>query len=350
MISFYPGPSRIYDQIPKYVRDAAKLGVMSINHRRPEFEKIYRRTISLLKQKLRIPSSYLIIFTSSATECWEVIAQSLTNKSFHVYNGAFGKKWYEYARKLNNAAFSHAYNTEQLIDPLTLTFLGENGVICLTQNETSNGTQISNELIRSVKEKNPNHLVALDATSSMGGVKLNFNAGDIWFASVQKCFGLPAGMGVLVMSPRAIQRAMAINERDHYNSLPFMIDMASKWQTSYTPNVLSIYLLMRTLEKSPSISAVHKEIVGRYEMWLEFLRERKSLQHLIANPDARSHTVIPVKSSPSLITKIKKECSRHGILLGEGYGDLKQTTFRISNFPAIRNAEIKSLMKILSKY
>jgi phosphoserine aminotransferase len=49
MISFYPGPSRVYDEIPKYVQDAARLGVMSINHRSEEFIAISKKTIALLQ-------------------------------------------------------------------------------------------------------------------------------------------------------------------------------------------------------------------------------------------------------------------------------------------------------------
>ena len=40
MISFYPGPSRVYDEIPLYVKDAFKAGIMSINHRSDEFVQV----------------------------------------------------------------------------------------------------------------------------------------------------------------------------------------------------------------------------------------------------------------------------------------------------------------------
>ena len=103
MISFYPGPSRVHDEIPGYVQDAHELGVMSINHRSEAFMAISERTVSLLKQRLNIPSDYTIFYTSSATECWEIIAQSLiTDKSYHLYNGAFGQKWHEYTHRLHS--------------------------------------------------------------------------------------------------------------------------------------------------------------------------------------------------------------------------------------------------------
>jgi phosphoserine aminotransferase len=91
MISFYPGPSRVYDEIPKYVKEAHRKGVLSINHRSEEFMNLYEETVILLKSKLTIPDSYKIFFTSSATECWEIIAQSfIITDSLHIFNGAFG--------------------------------------------------------------------------------------------------------------------------------------------------------------------------------------------------------------------------------------------------------------------
>ena len=93
MISFYPGPSRVHDEIPEYVKEAYKKGILSINHRSEAFMKLSERTITLLKSKLEIPEDYTVLYTTSATECWEIIAQSVIQKSsFHFFNGAFGKK------------------------------------------------------------------------------------------------------------------------------------------------------------------------------------------------------------------------------------------------------------------
>src|SRR5947208_3271892 len=101
MISFYPGPSRVYDEIPRWVNDAARKGILSMSHRSPEFMSLSRKTVALIKRKLGVPDSYFVYFTSSATECWEVIAQSLiTYKSIHISNGAFGEKWFDYTHKL----------------------------------------------------------------------------------------------------------------------------------------------------------------------------------------------------------------------------------------------------------
>jgi len=350
MISFYPGPSRVHDAIPQYVKDAAKLGIMSINHRSEEFIAISKKTIALLKAKLNIPKDYTILYTSSATECWEIIAQSLRlDKSYHVYNGSFGEKWFSYTKRLHPGAQGIAFNREEKLDPKKL-FFGNDGMICLTQNETSNGTQVSNAILRAIRKNNPGHLIAIDATSSMAGVALDFKAADIWFASVQKCFGLPAGLGLMVCSPKAVQQAKAIGEKDHYNSLTFMFDMMDKWQTPFTTNVLTIYLLMRVLEEVSPIKQVEEQIVARFNAWETFFSDSKKIGLLIQNKEVRSFTVLPIHSTPEIITEIKKNAKANNILLGEGYGDLKKETFRVANFPAITAKEINTLIKFLKPF
>jgi phosphoserine aminotransferase len=351
MISFYPGPSRVHGKVPRYVKDAYQEGILSINHRSEEFMTMSERTIRLLKSKLEIPHDYTVFYTSSATECWEIVVQSVvTTSSYHIHNGAFGRKWFEYAKRIRPGTKGLPFDHNDLIDPKKLRPGKEDTVICLTQNETSNGTQVSMETMHAIRAAYPNHLIAVDATSSMAGICLDFNAADIWLASVQKCFGLPAGLGLLVCSPAAIKRAKLAAENDHYNSLTFMASMMEKWQTPYTPNVLGIYLLMRMLADSKSIREVHEKIANRYRHWAEFLRERETIKHFISNEEARSFTVVPVEANEALVTSIKARAKKSGILLGEGYGDWKSSTFRIANFPAIRKKEIKTLQDFLAAY
>lgn len=351
MVSFYPGPSRVYDDIPKYVKDAHAKGVLSMNHRSEEFAAMMKKTVTLLKRKLAVPNDYTIFFTSSATECWEIVAQSwVTNKSFHLYNGAFGQKWYDYTYRLKTGATALPFGRETLLNPGKSVFEGIENVICITQNETSNGTQVSHEIIRSIREGSPEHIIAVDVTSSLAGIKLNFSAADIWLASVQKCFGLPAGLGIMICSPTAIKKARAINNTKFYNNVVLMDDMAKKWQTSYTPNVLGIYLLMRVMEKVKPINTVHKVIEKRYADWMKVLNVQSKLHHLIKNKAVHSLTVLPLQADQKTIEGIKKSAKRKGFLLGDGYGDLKSTSFRIANFPALKDSEVKSLMKFLSTY
>ncbi len=350
MISFYPGPSQVHDKVPNYVKDAFRKGILSLNHRSDEFMSLYKKTDSLLKDKLNIPVNYNVFFTSSATECWEILAQSLVKKeSLHIYNGAFGEKWFDYTKRLKPEAIAFTFDRESELNPKDISF-PKSELICITQNETSNGTQVNDELIAFIQKNNPNALIAVDATSSMAGIELNFNHADIWFASVQKCFGLPAGLAVMVCSPKAIKAIMSSKENQHYNSLAFMNEMMEKWQTSYTPNVLGIYLMMRVLKDSKKIHTVHKQIEARSKAWQEFFRDSENLKCYVHNQKVLSNTVITITGNAELLNKVKSKAKKNGFVLGEGYGKLKRETFRIANFPALKNNEIKRLKDFLKAY
>jgi phosphoserine aminotransferase len=349
LVSFYPGPSRVYDDIPKYVADAHRKGILSLNHRSEEFMDIARQTVTLLHDRLGIPENYEVYFATSATECWEMIAQSLVIKeSVHFHSGAFGEKWFDYTRRIRPASRAVSFDREvALRRDLNA---GGGDMICITQNETSNGTQVDSDIIRAVRDAHPDHLVAVDATSSMAGIHLDFSTADVWFASVQKCFGLPAGLAVMICSPRAVRRMSEVDERSHYNSLPYVREMMEKHQTNCTPNVLGIYLLMRVMKKMPFIARVDKEVRKRAKDWEQFLMAGKRITSLITNDAVRSPTVLALSASEETLLALKEKARRKGFLLGEGYGSLKKSTFRIANFPAITNGEIRDLRKLLRAY
>lgn len=341
MITFYPGPSKVYPQVAEYAAEAVRQGIVSLNHRSAGFMEIVEETIQLLHQKLDIPADYHIAFVSSATECWEIVAQSLTAEaSLHPYSGAFGKKWAEYAYRIK--------------PPVSLS---EADVLCIVQNETSNGTQVNMQTLAQFR-RDFSGLIAVDAVSSMAGVTFDWTLADVWFASVQKCFGLPAGLAVLIYSPAALKKAGEIGENAHYNSLLFIHENFSKFQTPYTPNGLGIYLLMRVLQQVPPITAVNAKTKKRAADWYSFFENELAGSHgvepqfRLLNSDAaiRSDTVIAVQGSETGIKAIKTAVQQAGITLGNGYGDWKNTTFRIANFPAITDEEIELLKQFLRSF
>lgn len=346
MITFYPGPSKVYPQIEQYLQDAYCSGLLSMNHRSEGFMDMLKETLRLLHLKLAIPPDYGIYFVSSATEAWEIIAQSLTvDGSLHYYNGAFGKKWYSYTSHIISHTNSVSFGIDQVLtealEKKQYPSLNQH-VLCLTHNETSNGSQIAMSELQRIKAFTTG-LIAIDATSSLGGVQLDWHLGDVWFASVQKCLGLPAGMGILICSPKAIEVARKINDKAHYNSLLFIHENFEKYQTHYTPNTLSIYLLMRVMEQVAPINQIAIKIKQQAKQWYDFFEQETIWQPLITNHSTRSDTVITLKGNTNQIAQLKKYALNAGIILGNGYGEWKNDTFRVANFPAITIEEIAML-------
>ncbi len=349
MITFFPGPSRVYPRVKDYLNEAFDQGILSISHRSETFNVLSKQTLELLHEKLGIPTDYTIFYTSSATECWEILPQSLVQQGGeHVFSGSFGEKWFQYAQHLKPQSRATKVAANQKVAPDQFSATAE--MLCLTQNETSNGTQINLELMQKIRELNPNPLIAYDVTSSLAGQALPFHLGDIWFGSVQKCFGLPSGLGILILSPRAVGKVLEIGEKGRYNSLTLMLENIKKFQTSCTPNVLGIFLLNRVLQNFPGAEAINTLLNTRAATYYSWLDASNLFAPLISNQSNRSLTVVSVQSSVERIAQIKNEAKKAGILLGSGYGEWKETTFRIANFPALQQEEVDKLLQFLAEF
>jgi phosphoserine aminotransferase len=120
-----------------------------------------------------------------------------------------------------------------------------------------------------------------------------------------------------------------------------------KYQTHYTPNTLGVYLLMRVMEQVENIQEVGVRSEKRAKSWYSFLENETNWQSLVQNQATRSDTVIAVKCDLESIAEVKKAAFKAGITLGNGYGEWKNTTFRIANFPAIEDWEIEKLKDFL---
>jgi phosphoserine aminotransferase len=351
MITFAPGPSKVYDSLPAYLNDACKEGILSANHRSSAFMKLYQETEQLFRTKLQMPDDYKLLFTSSATENWEIVSQSIVERaSFHIYSGSFGKKWIEFATHIIPATAGLKIAANQSVDVPSLQIEEQFDLIAITHNETANASQVPPSVIEAIKEKFPEKMIAVDTTSSMAGVNLDFSLADIWFGSVQKCFGLPAGLGILILSPKAIKKSEQKGEKGRYNSLSFMLENANSYQTHYTPNVLGIYLLNRVLKDIPMIQEIDATLRSRMSRLENCIAQTKTLRMLVDNADTRSTTVMAIAGTEELITQVKKDAEKEGMQMGGGYGPLKPTSFRIANFPAITDSEFDALIRFLEKY
>ena len=100
-INFTPGPSQLYFTVEDHIRT---LSGKASHHYRTEAKNLkafYQDTVEGLRELLKLPSDYHIYFTGSATEIWERTIQNLVEeKSFHLVNGSFSKRFFEIAVQL----------------------------------------------------------------------------------------------------------------------------------------------------------------------------------------------------------------------------------------------------------
>jgi phosphoserine aminotransferase len=334
----------------QYLADAYDSGILTLSHRGKEFKAIYQQAVEGLQAKLGIPQDYAIYFLSSATECWSVLAEgAIRAKSLHVYSGNFGERWFEYTQALRPQAVGIRFGVED--NALNVLPAASNDIelVALTHNETSNGTRLVDGTLATVRSRYPQALLAVDVTSSLGGVSLPYPQADIWFGSVQKCLGLPAGLAVMAMNPRAVARVQDIGFKVQYNNLAAIHQQAVGYQTTHTPNVLGIYLLSRLVQDLPPIAVIEKQTLARAEHYYRFLENRDPFTPLVRNGAYRSQTVVAVNCPENRLEGIKEGARVAGMVLGSGYGVWKNNTFRIANFPALQDEQVSGLLQYLEK-
>lgn len=333
---FRTGPSHLMPHLDQYLQAAYQSGLLSASHRAPVFTELYERVVQGFREKLNLPEEYRLLFFSSATECWSVIAEGLfQSSSFHLYSGVFGERWYKHTLWQHSNVHGHALEPGAALAELDLTQWPHAGMLCLTHNETSNGTQISDEFLQRVRQQFPQSLIAVDATSSMAGRPCRWETADVWYASVQKCFGLPAGLAVMALSPKAIARAEAVGFEQQYNSILRSLQYEQKRQTTHTPNVLGIHLLANVLENEPAVEKRWPSLKERARNYYKTLEEHSRFAPYVPEPGFRSETVICARGDEADIQRLHEKGREKGLIIGEGYRKVPGHTFRIANFPAI---------------
>jgi phosphoserine aminotransferase len=353
--NFTPGPSQLYFTVADHARQAFKEGIPSLSHRSKQFESISRETTEGLRQLLSIPSDYHIFFTGSATEIWERVLQNLVEEtSFHLVNGSFSKRFYEIGILLNKKSKKiEATEGQGFADNLSVP--GGTELIAVTHNETSTGVSTPLEIIYRLKEQNPQALVVVDAVSSLPYPAFDLNKIDSLFFSVQKGFGLPAGLGVWMVNERCIQKSEELSGKNisigSYHNIPTLLAHAKKNQTPETPNVLGIYLLSKVLGDflRRGIDTIRKETEYKSAILYRALEQHPLLSPFVAEKRLQSKTVI-VADCQAHTEKLSAYLSGKGLFPGDGYGASKKSQLRFANFPAHSKEQYEMLVDSLQDF
>ncbi|HYF69681.1 MAG TPA: aminotransferase class V-fold PLP-dependent enzyme [Ohtaekwangia sp.] len=336
--NFTPGPSQLYFTVEDHVRTAFKEGIPSLSHRSKKFETIYREATDGLRELLSLPADYQLYFTGSATEIWERIIQNLVEeKSHHLVNGSFSKRFFEIAQQVgkkaekSEVAFGKGFGEQIQINNNT-------ELIAVTHNETSTGVSMPLNAIYKLKEAHPEALLAVDAVSSLPFPDFNYNLLDTVFFSVQKAFGLPAGLGVWMVNEKCIAKAELLLNKGlsigSYHNIPSLQAHAVKYQTPETPNVLSIYLLSKVVEDMlrRGISTIRKETEYKATLLYQALENHSLVKPFVQEKVIQSKTVI-VADCGDHTERITKHLQTKGMHPGSGYGSFKKSQLRFANFP-----------------
>lgn len=340
---FIPGPTEVLPDV------RAEMSRPPSGHRSPEATQLGERLIVKLQQLLHTQAP-IFLSTSSSTGLMEACVRSGTKKRIlGAPCGAFGDRWVEIAR--SNGKEIDVLPTEwgKAVRPEAVAAELRKGIydaLLLTHNETSTGVMNPLPEIAEVCRAFPDVFVFVDAVSSLGAVDLDFDALglDGLLAGVQKALACPPGFAIMAVSRRAIERARGVEHRGFYFDFVRHYDAFEKRQGITTPSLSHMYALDLQLDRilaetMPVREARHREMAGVTREWA---RERFEL---FPEAGVESITLTTIRNTREIdLPALNRGLAERGAVISNGYGRLKDKTFRIAHMGEIRQAEITELL------
>lgn len=344
---FIPGPVHVLPEVLE------QLSRPTLGHRGKEYAQLHGETVEMLKQILFTKHS-IFLSTSSASGVWEGSIRNCVRQDETVLCtmcGAFSDKYADVARSCGRQVDELKVEwgqavTPEMVDAKLAT--GNYAAVTMVYNETSTGvTNPVYEISEMLRAKYPDVLVFVDAVSAMVGLPLHFDelGWDIVFASVQKAFAIPPGLAVFVVSDRALEKSKTVPDRGYYFDFQQFAKSGAKNQTPTTPAIPHIMAL--NYQCARLLKEGMENVWQRHAKMAEFVRAwAKENFDLFAPEEYASNTLTTVKNTRGInvgevIAALQK---KHNVVFGNGYGKLKEQTFRIAHMGDITLDDLKDLL------
>ncbi len=333
---FLPGPTEVRDEIM-----AAMLQPM-IPHRGSQFEQLFER----LQQGLRplfMTDRPVYVSSSSATGMMEAaIRGAPPGRILCLVNGAFSERFALIAsmcgREVDryDVPWGQVHLIPQLEERLSMR---KYVAITVVHSETSTGALND---VRSISDCAHRHrvLCLIDSVSGLGGAEIRFDEWklDYLLTGSQKALALPPGLSFAVASASFVDQASNSPGRGVYFDVVELDAYARRNQTPSTPALTLFYALEAQLK---SIAAEglevrwvrHRAMAARTQDWVAKISDETGRKLAnIAPLGSQSPTVSAIRLPSDLTAEtFTAAVAKRGIVVGNGYGKLKSSTFRIGH-------------------
>ncbi len=351
---FTPGPV----EVPEFL--LKEMGKANDTHRSPAYHEMHQ-SIRKNAQEMLSTKNEILVFASSGTGFMEACVKNLLKDDetgLFLSCGAFGNRWFDTASangKLGDKVeieWGNGFTPELVEEKLVEK---QYPVVFIQLNETSTGIKNPLDTIGPIVEKH-GALLCVDAVSGMAGTLLKVDEWhiDVVLASVQKCFGIPPGVGIAAVSKDAFAKAKEVKNRGYYFDFLKLKKSGEKDEYPTTPPMPQLRALKVALDKIMEIGAV--EFAQQHENRCELIR-KWAISHnfkVFSKDGFHSQTVVtientpesPLKGDPKNTQKFVDDLWENGYRIVNGYKSLKGKTFRIAPMGWVTEEETKEMLKI----
>jgi aspartate aminotransferase-like enzyme len=356
-----PGPTQVR---PELLQEMAR---PTIGHRTQAMTDVIARIHPHLRFAFGLEedsTSHPAVHTTSATGMMEASLIGSGPRILCLVNGAFSQRWAEIATALGRevtvleAEWGQIVSMEEL--DRTLTEQGPFDAVTYVMSETSTGTLTPPENVAAIMRKHPDTMVFTDVVSAIAGRAIDFDAHgiDFAFAGVQKAFALPPGIAVVCASERYMQMAKTVPNRGFYLDPVTFIEGHEEFKTPITPAIPHYFALAQQLEDisgGKTLPEAERHLKGADAWAARFAKHARMQARTIDWAASHGLTLLPnlLEASPCVscinaggmdVPHLLTGLAERGFILGNGYGKLKNVTFRIGHMGDHTEAGLESLL------
>jgi len=354
-----PGDGR-FGSGPSKVRPEQVAGLLSVadtylgtSHRQPTVKSVVGRVRAGMRDLFSLPDGYEVMLGNGGTTCfWDAATFGLIDStSQHLCFGEFSSKFAAAVRAAPHLKDPQVIESPPGTHPMPVADEAID-LYALTHNETSTG--VAMPVRRPAGAASPAEgggLVAVDATSGAGGLRVDPQQFDVYYLAPQKCFAADGGLWVALVSPAAIERIERIAASGRwvpaFFDLKVALDNSRQDQTYNTPALATLYLLAEQLEWMLGNGGI-EWAASRCDRSAEILytwAEQSDFAHpFVEVPAQRSHVVATVDLVDAIdARKVTAVLRANGIVDTEPYRKLGRNQLRIAMFPAIEPDDVAAL-------
>jgi phosphoserine aminotransferase len=346
---FGAGPSKVR---PEAVDALAKVSrtYLGTSHRQAGVRSVVGRLRGGLRQLFSLPDGYEVVLGNGGTTVfWDAATFGLIDaKSQHLSFGEFSSKFAAAAKAAPHLDEPEVIESATGTHPLAVA-RPDIDVYALTHNETSTG------VMTQIRRPDAGGLVAVDATSGAGGLRVDPTEFDCYYFAPQKCFAADGGLWLALCSPAAVERIERIAASGRW--IPQSIDLKTALdnsrldQTYNTPALATLFLLAEQVDWMNEGGGLEFS-AGRCDRSAEHLygwaEASPFASPYVEKPDERSHVVGTIDFDPSVdANTVSKVLRANGIVDTESYRKLGRNQLRIAMFPAVEPDDVLALTKCI---
>ncbi len=335
-----PGPTPVPDRLLRAMHRAME------DHRSSAFPALTRSILSRLPQVVHQTNGEPFVFPATGSAMWEAALVNTVNpggRLLAVRFGQFSHLFIHTARALGyqvdviEEPWGDVANPERIEAALAADTAHEIQGVLLVHNETATGVTSDVAAVRAAidRAKHP-ALLLVDGVSSIASLEFQFDAWgvDCALTGTQKGFMLPAGLGILYMSEKALARVDGCTmPRAYFDLRP----MRANNVQGFFPSTPALSLLFGLDEALTMLLDEGMDAVAeRHRFLANGVRAAVSawgLRQCAKRPEIASNSVtaVMVPEGHDARRVIELAFSRYDVSLGSGLTEVAGKLFRIGH-------------------